>query len=649
MRVWVRRRTANGASGARGFLAHVVRCLTALLVVALISGQGAPVASAETGAANIDDELVYLDPDGVIRVLDPQTPTGNPSVAWSSPTGGWRYFALGDFNADGDIEIVAVGANDGAYRLAVFDPVAEGVPAGRADGVINGIPWVELYSVELPGEPLVVGAGNFALDRPGDEIVYVYTRRPEEGVQLDRPYRYEILMTEEDQPDGRAWTTLLTFDSGSQVTWLEAGNINGTGADEIAVINRFGGSLSVFMIANGTLERILHRATRGLDWVDGAIGQFLEGGDWELAAVRETKLGHPSLVVLLFANANWLDAYDEYNDPPPDAVWFADISGNNDDEIVMLRRVPPEYGTRPHLFVRDNGNDTIRLGELRLDADNGYRTGTGGDFDGDGRDEIAIMRNDRIRIYTEPERSAASADYDLATNAALIVAGNLDANGLANSSRFVASPDGISDSLPSGGLSAEHIVALSDAVNGRSFTYSVEAGGGSTWVKWSASSARTPAMLGVVLDASGLDAGEYSDRLIIDTSNESVVNTPIAVELSLTVRDGLVIRPAQIVMPLQDCNSGASAVLAEVAIAGTAGTNYTLHLTDDPAWATVDPRSGIVPNQATLTFLPDAIGADVATATLVARGMIAESEATSRASVVVFCVESTIYMPFVNR
>ena len=139
---------------------HLYRCLAFLIAVALGVGPGSPVAYATTGAANVEDELVYLDPDGVIRVLDPQAPAGNPSVAWSSPTGGWRYFALGDFNADGDMEIVAVGVNGGANRLAVFDPVAEGVSSGRADGVINGIPWVELYNVELPGEPLVVGAAT---------------------------------------------------------------------------------------------------------------------------------------------------------------------------------------------------------------------------------------------------------------------------------------------------------------------------------------------------------------------------------------------------------------------------------------------------------------------------------------------------------
>ncbi|MDI9547743.1 MAG: hypothetical protein QM346_09075 [Chloroflexota bacterium] len=628
---------------------YLYRCLAFLIAVALGVGPGSPVAYATTGAANVEDELVYLDPDGVIRVLDPQAPAGNPSVAWSSPTGGWRYFALGDFNADGDMEIVAVGVNGGANRLAVFDPVAEGVSSGRADGVINGIPWVELYNVELPGEPLVVGAGNFALDRPGDEIVYVYIRPPQDGVQPGDPFRYVILMAEESRTDGRAWTTLLTFDAGSQVTWLEAGNINGTGADEIAVINRTGGSLSVFMIANGTLDRILYRATRGLDWVDGALGQFLEGGDLELAAVRETKLPFPSLYVIQYANANWTDAYSEYNDPPPDAVWFADITGNNDDEVVVLRRVPAEVGTRPHLFVRDNGNDVIRLGELRLDADNGYRTGTGGDFDGDGRDEIAIMRDSRIRIYTEPERSAEKVDFDVSTNSALIRAGNLDANGLADASRFAASPGMISDALPTGAVSAEHSVALSDAVNDRSFQFFVEVEDGAEWVRWTVSSSRTPAVLGVVFDAAGLPAGQYTERLVIDSDSEAVINTPVTVDLSLTVRDGLVVYPAEIVVPLHDCSEGAGAVQVQVAIDGTPGTGYTLQLEDDPAWVSVDALSGSVPGSATLTITPAAVEFQVETTALTARGVISETQATSRAPVVAFCVESTIHMPLVNR
>src|SRR5690606_13573169 len=66
------------------------------------------------------DEIVYIDADGVIRVLDPQ---GDPLVEWFSPSGGWRTVALLDVNNDGDMEIAAMGQNGDNVKIAFFDPV----------------------------------------------------------------------------------------------------------------------------------------------------------------------------------------------------------------------------------------------------------------------------------------------------------------------------------------------------------------------------------------------------------------------------------------------------------------------------------------------------------------------------------------------
>jgi len=620
----------------------------AVCALSLSSGSGLVAAPASSQAANTDEELVYLDPDGVIRVIDPQSPANSPAVSWNSPTSGWRYLSLGDFNADGDLEIVAVGENEGAYRLAVFDPVIEGDAALRADGTINAIPWAELYNEVLPGEPLVVGAGNFHLTRPGDEIVVLFRRPPERGVLPDDPYRYVVMSAPGNPPTGREWDVELTFDAGSLATWIDAGNLNGTGPDEIAVINREGGSLSVFAIMNGTLERILFRSFGAFHWLDGDIGQFMAGGDEELAAGRETAFQEASLFVLQYADGSWTDAYYEYNDPPPDAVWFADIAGNGDDEVVVLRRVPVELGSRPRLFVRDNGNDTVRLGELPLDADNGYRTGVGGDVDADGRDEIVIVRGNRIRVFTEPERSANYRDYDVATDSAMIVAGNLDANGLAGASRLAASPSSISEALTTGSAGPQHLIALSDPVNSRSIPFTLSLAGNSAWVKVAASSTRTPATIGVVFDATGLAAGDYSDRLIIDTSNDSVVNAPIAIDLALSVRDGLAIRPPQIVVLEGDCPQ-AGPRNVQVTIAGTAATTYTLGLVGEPAWVSVNPLSGTAPGTATLTVSPSVAAGDVATTTLVARGVISPTDMVNAAPVMLLCVESTVHLPLVFR
>ena len=144
-----RRHTAN-----HGNVRNVAVMLFALFLLLVAQ---TPVAGTGTGApypvqdqVNNDDELVYLAPSGVIKVFDPTVATGEPEVKWQSPSGGWSHIALGDFNADGDAEIVAISRSD-TNRLAIFDPVAEGLEPGDEDGVINGIPWKLLHEQPLTG------------------------------------------------------------------------------------------------------------------------------------------------------------------------------------------------------------------------------------------------------------------------------------------------------------------------------------------------------------------------------------------------------------------------------------------------------------------------------------------------------------------
>ena len=493
-----------------------------------IDGGNAPARS----LANEDEELVYLDPNGVIRVYDPTQAIGAPEVTWESPGGGWRYIALGDFNADGDAEIAAVGG-DGVNRLAIYDPVAEGLGVGEADGFINGIPWALLYEESLPGFPYIVAAGDFDLNAPADELIYYYALPDADKVQADDENRSVIKVANGEHPDGRSWSTLLTYDSGNEWTWIGAGNLNGTGADEIALIDLVLGNLSVYMISDKTLLRILRHSNLEKAWQDGDIGQFVAGGDAELAAGRETVYDLPALFVIQYAGGRWTDACAEYNDPPPEAVFLGDLSGNGDDELMAVRFVPPELSGRPRLFVRDNGNDSVALREHALDADNGYTTGVVGDTDGDGRDEIAVMRNSRIRVFTEPEQSSDFSDKDRNTDSATIMAANLDANGLSGSSRFSARPNSVEEAVTSGTVSQEHVIAASDVVNGDRipFTYRLE--NSSTWIRVTRSSGTTPSTLGVTLDATGLITGTFSDRIVIETSGASVVNSPYAIGIEM--------------------------------------------------------------------------------------------------------------------
>ncbi len=135
----------------------------------------------------------------------------------------------------------------------------------------------------------------------------------------------------------------------------------------------------------------------------------------------------------------------------------------------------------------------------------------------------------------------------------------------------------------------------------------VEVEDGAEWVRWTVSSRVRRLCWALCSTRRACLLGNTRSDLS-DLDSEAVINTPVTVDLSLTVRDDeLVVYPAEIVVPLHDCSEGAGAVQVQVAIDGTPGTGYTLQLEDDPAWVSVDALSGSVPGSATLTITPAAV------------------------------------------
>ncbi len=127
------------------------------------------------------------------------------------------------------------------------------------------------------------------------------------------------------------------------------------------------------------------------------------------------------------------------------------------------------------------------------------------------------------------------------------------------------------------------------------------------------------------------------------------MNTPIAVDLSLEVRAGLLLRPSSIIVAQEDCSPQAAPVDIAVEIVGTQGLNYTLQLSGSPNWVSVNPRVGATPGTAVVTVLPAAVGSGVASTELVASGTISATQVTVRAPVVMLCVTSRIYLPLMTR
>ena len=292
------------------------------------------------------DEVVYIDSNGYIRILDPDQTAGNPAVKWRSPDGGWYDAALGDFNADGDDEIAAIGAwtdDDGIERtrLTIFDPVvAEGeVPP---DMRINGIGWATLFTETVPalvGGPVDIAVGKFSATGVTDGIV-ISTVLPDVDDNDQTPSRITLLSATDD--DGRTWETRFYRDFRHEWDQVRAGNANNIGLDEVVLVDDGLSVLSVYRIDNGMTDeadRLFNNGSEERKWNDAIVAASWEGMN-QLIGVRNAPLPLASFLVFQYQNADddWIDLFVEPFIPPPLRLFAADVNASGDDEIFMLPR-----------------------------------------------------------------------------------------------------------------------------------------------------------------------------------------------------------------------------------------------------------------------------------------------------------------------
>jgi hypothetical protein len=410
---------------------------------------------------------------------------------------------------------------------------------------------------------------------------------------------------------------LTTWNTSNEWTYLATGNLDGSGIDEIALVANEIGNLSIFRVSADGFTRIYRNVNSENEWRVVEFGQAIAGGAEELAAVRAADWPLASAWIFRWDGANIQDLWAERFIPSPRLVFWADIAGNNDKEIVMLRNVPQELGTRPRLIVRDyNNNDTIVMREAMLDGDNGYSAGAGGDFDGDGRDEIAVMRSNRIRIYKEPERSADVDEYERSNNGEILRAGNLDAEGLARGPRLGASKAGLSFRVRAGMASDPQTVRVSDATTDTRIPVAGSLQNASAWAQLSLSGTSTPLTVTVVANAGGRQTGVYTDQVVIDAQTQKIGNDPLRIPITLTVESGITPTPDYLAFNYYPCEEAAVRTVP-VQLEGEAGTHYSTQIQGGPAWVTVEPITGELPGQATVTVDPARRLSDVADAVLI--------------------------------
>ncbi len=550
----------------------IQRFLVLSLFVALLPSAAllpTPV-QAET-SADPDEEIVYLDNAGFIRVLDTLQTGSNPRVDWSSPTGGWDDFALGDVNNDGDKEIISIREDSGVGTLTVWDPV---VTTGAFEGKTpNGIPWAKLYEIAIPGNPKVIGTGKLDLNLPGDHIAY--------GYQISATsYRLVVLKPATATPNGRDWATHYTRDFNEIWDGISIGNVDNTGADEIALVERAQGRLSLFRADNQSAA-LFTRTGSTRPWRIGLIAQYDGDKGKEVVAIRNGDV-LPSLYVLEYDNGDFEEPVAEVFNPAPRSAFAADINSDGKEEIVMLRTNPEEEGVR--MIVRSDSQKNVPTElEQVLDEDNGYESGAGGDVDGDGKDEIVIMRDNNIRVYTQPDRDASFSNYGASTNKNSIHIGDLDRNGFVIGPQFGATVSTIEEEIGLGATGISKQIELRNLTTLTPIPFTIAIENNPSWLEITPRTGSTPAILTYRANAVGLAAGEYTTRLIITSSDATVVNQPFYIQVKLKAVPALIEpRPANLAISYLASQQPVT-LTQNISILGTDAVKFTVAIASAPA------------------------------------------------------------------
>ncbi len=593
--------------------------LALLLTGAAIAPRPLSAQDAEQGgrssqsARDLNEEIVYIDRAGFLRVLDFMEGTVDaPRIQWYSPEGGYLDLALGDVNDDGDLEIIAIGGDNsdgGPPRLLVYDPVVAD-PNAPVDGYINGVPWAKLYERSLPEIPLLVGAGELVTSTPGDEIIYV-TKIPDNNPDVYDRTQLTILRNASAPVDGRQWTPFVDrLGFNEKWSWLDVGDLDASEPDEIALVANQEGLLRVYRdIRDGP---IFQRRNEDNQWRAAVIGNFRNRSEQDIFAIRGAKHGFPSFWVFQYAGGNIYDDYAEWLNPSPEYIFLADVENSGGDEVFMLRSVPAGQ-PQPRLLSRDEQGQTII--EDPLDQDNGYQAGAGGNVDADPGDEVVIMRDTAIRIYTDPRVGNAFAQFAVSTNSQAIQIGDLDAAGVPPAPRFAAEPVLAFVDLPPNATGESQPIVLRNQTTNDSLPFEMRLDGDPGWATVTASSSRTPAILTVHFNSAGLIPGIYRTTLFITSSNALVANQPFPIEVTLEVTPGLQAMPKQVTFIYDaPCDPPQETRSYVMTVVGTSGLGYSVQAVSagggpDPAnWVTISPANGVVPGVFTVTVDPTLLG-----------------------------------------
>jgi hypothetical protein len=397
-------------------------------------------------------------PGGVSILLGNGDGTFQPAVTYLSGAG-TRDVAVGDFNGDGNADLVVAALGDGFHT-----PEGVNILLGNGDGTFQ--PPV---SIPMPGGPFSVAVGDFNGDGKAD-IVATAENGPSEGVN--------VLL---GNGDG-TFQTAVYYPTGWGPECVVIADFNSDGIPDLAVVNASSDNISVLLgNGDGTFQPANSFATlpSGGSPFWAASGDFNADGKPDLAVV----VGN-SVEIFLGNGDGTFAASGAYGaGTNPASVTVADINGDGNQDLTVVS----EYGNVTALL--GTGNGTFQPGQT-LAVGSFLSSVAVGDFNSDGTADLVVADGffNNVAVFlgisslVAAEDTPQSATVNTAFGTALQAQvtnsyGNPVSNVVVN---FTAPPSGAGAVLSSASAvtNAFGIASVTAMANGTSGSYTVVASAG---------------------------------------------------------------------------------------------------------------------------------------------------------------------------
>ncbi|MFQ5578595.1 MAG: FG-GAP repeat domain-containing protein, partial [Anaerolineae bacterium] len=347
----------------------VTLLLLALGSNVLVGGQGPMPQQTAASQADGIDEVVVVGTDGYVYAYDY---TGQ--LVYQSPGNGWSLAATGDFNRDGDDEIVAVGGN----RIKVFDPQVNGTEYSLSrtysgsTGTFTKVAVGHLVGDDNQLDIALLRSRGGTVSR----IVIYRTSKAAPAVDYEFPYSN--------------WDDFAVAD------------FDGDGDDDFALIywnnNYPDGVKSWLELWKGhdPSQRLQGSSNNGrysnLEWFDIAAGNFVTTNGDRVEWVGAQNVNN--VVVQQWKDERIRDVWAV--GPAFEFVAAADFRGDGDDQVAMLRNVTSGVSLqfarsgdarfKPWAKTSGLGTGWLNLAAGNLDTETKYK-------------EAVIIKNNLIRVY----------------------------------------------------------------------------------------------------------------------------------------------------------------------------------------------------------------------------------------------------------